>query len=170
MEPVGFSARCFASLRQRPGLLLLNRFQGGVSWRSCMPCERFGYVGAAMVKWNPFWCHQTWFARRVHNGDSEGIFFDLNLALFGIGQILNPELYLYIPPTWYPQTSANKRKSGSSEIIYHELCTTYHRAVLGGPHFSVLFYNTFLGCLGSFATLLGLCHGRRWVKMRFLTQ
>ena len=57
--------------------------------------------------------------------------------------------------------SANKKTSGSSEIIHHESCTTYQRVVSGGPHFSVLFYNTFLGCLGSFATLLGLCHGRK---------
>lgn len=76
-------------------------------------CEWSRYVGAAMVKRNPSWCHQTWFTRRVHKGDSEVIFFWLEscivLGLVKIG-ILTYICIPYIPPTWYPQTSANEQK------------------------------------------------------------
>ena len=77
--------RCFASLRQRPGLLLLDRFQGGLSRRSGgVPC---GFVWDMLEQQ---WLNGTRVlvpSNLIHMyGDFEGC-IPFNLALFGLVNI-----------------------------------------------------------------------------------
>eukprot|EP00434_Breviolum_minutum_P001413 symbB.v1.2.001242.t1/scaffold63.1/size477159/13 len=67
-----------------------------------------------------------------------GIFMSPVIAKFSAFTLLQSALHLSVSgPAFYFLTDSKE-------------------AFPEGPHFSVLFYNTFLGCLGSFATLLGL--------------